>query len=128
MGDARGWGGGFKARYRGAACDGLPLYRLAGMHEIKVFTLNTKADLRLHMTSRYLCGAARQSETNCICLYCAADDELEDAQWFDIEEVRCALSKKHRSTSIVQTNLQVPPRVAIAHQLMRSWALDGELK
>lgn len=61
-------------------------------------------------------------------LICVADDELEDAQWFDIEEVRCALSKKHRSTSSVQTHLQVPPRVAIAHQLMRSWALDGTLK
>jgi NAD+ diphosphatase len=44
-------------------------------------------------------------------------DELEDAQWFEKDLVRAALSGKRSD------ELWMPPPFAIAHQLVRAWAL-----
>jgi len=42
-------------------------------------------------------------------------DELEDARWFDREDVVAAIARQN-------TNLRIPPSLAIAHQLIRVWA------
>ncbi len=47
-----------------------------------------------------------------------SSDELEDAQWFDKDLVRAALSGKRSE------ELWMPPPFAIAHQLVRAWALS----
>lgn len=45
--------------------------------------------------------------------------ELEDARWFDRDEVRAMFDKRHPD------GLLAPNRMAIAHHLLRYW-LDGE--
>ena len=45
-------------------------------------------------------------------------EELEDCRWFSRDEVRAMLDKTHES-------LSVPPASAIAHQLIRDWAMSG---
>jgi NAD+ diphosphatase len=47
-----------------------------------------------------------------------SSDELEEAQWFDKDFVKAALSGKRSD------ELWMPPPFAIAHQLIRSWALS----
>eukprot|EP00002_Diphylleia_rotans_P003634 TRINITY_DN12516_c0_g1_i1.p1 TRINITY_DN12516_c0_g1~~TRINITY_DN12516_c0_g1_i1.p1 ORF type:complete len:331 (-),score=77.82 TRINITY_DN12516_c0_g1_i1:109-1101(-) len=49
-------------------------------------------------------------------------DELEDAKWFSRDEVLLGLerSKEQRSTEF-----RVPPSIAIAHQLIKAWAVDN---
>ncbi len=42
-------------------------------------------------------------------------DELEDARWFDREEVVAMLLRRHRD------GLTTPPPVAIAHHIIRAW-------
>ena len=44
--------------------------------------------------------------------------ELEDARWFDREEVAAMLLRKHRQ------GLTTPPPVAIAHHIIRAWIED----
>lgn len=46
--------------------------------------------------------------------------ELEDARWFDREEVRAMLEGRHPE------GLACPQPIAIAHHLMRAWASEGE--
>jgi NAD+ diphosphatase len=45
--------------------------------------------------------------------------ELEDARWFDREEVAAMLIRRHPD------GLATPPPVAIAHHLIRAW-VEGE--
>jgi NAD+ diphosphatase len=45
--------------------------------------------------------------------------ELEDARWFSIEECRMILANQHPD------RILCPPRMAIAHHLIRAWALEG---
>ena len=47
-------------------------------------------------------------------------DELEDARWFSRSEVRAMLDGTHPD------GLTCPPPIAIAHAIMRAWAIDGE--
>ncbi len=47
-----------------------------------------------------------------------SSDELEEAQWFEKDLVRAALSGKRSE------ELWMPPPFAIAHQLVRAWALS----
>ena len=47
-------------------------------------------------------------------------EELEDARWFSREEVILMLKSKHPE------GLLAPQPIAIAHSLMRAWALEGE--
>jgi NAD+ diphosphatase len=47
-------------------------------------------------------------------------DELEDARWFDKDEVVSMLMRKHRQ------GLTTPPPVAIAHHIIRAW-IEGEI-
>jgi NAD+ diphosphatase len=42
-------------------------------------------------------------------------DELEDARWFDRDEVATMLLRQHRD------GLVTPPPVAIAHHIIRAW-------
>jgi NAD+ diphosphatase len=46
-------------------------------------------------------------------------DELEDARWFDKEEIVLMLKRQHPK------ELFAPPPVAIAHHIIRSWVEDG---
>jgi NAD+ diphosphatase len=46
-------------------------------------------------------------------------DELEDARWFDRDEVAAMLLRRHRD------GLTTPPPVAIAHHIIRAW-LENE--
>jgi NAD+ diphosphatase len=46
-------------------------------------------------------------------------EELEDARWFDREELALMLSRKHPD------GLTTPPSVAIAHHIIRSFIEDG---
>jgi NAD+ diphosphatase len=46
--------------------------------------------------------------------------ELEDARWFDREEVAAMLLRRHPD------GLTTPPPVAIAHHLIRAWIEDGD--
>jgi NAD+ diphosphatase len=46
-------------------------------------------------------------------------DELEDARWFDREELALMLNRQHPQ------GLQAPPPVAIAHHIIRSYVEDG---
>jgi NAD+ diphosphatase len=46
-------------------------------------------------------------------------NELSDAQWFPREIVRQALEKKGTP------ELRLPPSLAIAHQLVKSWIEEG---
>ena len=46
--------------------------------------------------------------------------ELEDARWFDREEVELMLSRRHPD------GLTTPPDVAIAYHIIRTWA-EGEV-
>jgi NAD+ diphosphatase len=48
-------------------------------------------------------------------------DELEDAQWFSKQEIALMFAHKHKD------NLFVPPRQALAHQLLKSWILKSRL-
>jgi NAD+ diphosphatase len=45
--------------------------------------------------------------------------ELEDARWFAIDECRMMLSNTHPQQIIC------PPKMAIAHHLIRAWAIEG---
>jgi NAD+ diphosphatase len=45
--------------------------------------------------------------------------ELEDARWFDRDEVTAMLARRH------PLGLTAPPPVAIAHHIMREWAAEG---
>jgi NAD+ diphosphatase len=45
--------------------------------------------------------------------------ELEEARWFSIEECRMILANHHPD------RILCPPRMAIAHHLIRAWALEG---
>ena len=47
-------------------------------------------------------------------------NELEDARWFTRDEVRAMVEQRHPD------GLTCPPPIAIAHSLMRAWAVDGE--
>ena len=47
-------------------------------------------------------------------------NELEDARWFTRDEVRAMVEQRHPE------GLTCPPPIAIAHNLMRAWAVDGE--
>ena len=47
-------------------------------------------------------------------------NELEDARWFTRDEVRAMVEQRHPD------GLTRPPPIAIAHNLMRAWAVDGE--
>jgi NADH pyrophosphatase NudC (nudix superfamily) len=49
------------------------------------------------------------------------EDELEDAQWWSIDEVRAAIGRRHTEKPSGDRFLLLPPRVAIANQLIRSW-------
>ena len=46
--------------------------------------------------------------------------ELEDARWFDKDEIVSMLQRRHPQ------GLTTPPPVAIAHHIIRTW-LDGEI-
>jgi NAD+ diphosphatase len=46
-------------------------------------------------------------------------EELEDARWFDRDEVTAMLLRRHPQ------GLTTPPPVAIAHHIIRAW-LEGE--
>ena len=46
--------------------------------------------------------------------------ELEDARWFEREEVALMLLRRHPD------GLLTPPPVAIAHHIIRAWVEDGE--
>jgi NAD+ diphosphatase len=45
--------------------------------------------------------------------------ELDDARWFDREEIALMLARKHPQ------GLTAPPSIAIAHYLMRGFAEGG---
>jgi NAD+ diphosphatase len=45
-------------------------------------------------------------------------DELEDARWFDKDEIVSMFQRKHAG------GLSVPPTVAIAHHIIRAWVED----
>ena len=45
--------------------------------------------------------------------------ELEDARWFDRDEVAAMLLRKHPG------GITTPPPIAIAHHIIRSWVEDG---
>ncbi|WP_131195158.1 NAD(+) diphosphatase [Lichenihabitans psoromatis] len=45
--------------------------------------------------------------------------ELEDARWFTREETRAMLEGRHEG------GLTCPPPMAIAHHIMRAWAIEG---
>jgi NAD+ diphosphatase len=45
--------------------------------------------------------------------------ELEDARWFDREELALMLNRQHPQ------GLTTPPPVAIAHHIIRSYVEDG---
>jgi NAD+ diphosphatase len=53
------------------------------------------------------------------------ENELEDGKWFTKEEVRAAVERVTKNPGIMAKNetgeLFVPPRGAIAHELLRSW-------
>ena len=44
--------------------------------------------------------------------------ELEDARWFGRDEVKAILERRHPDGVVC------PPRMAIAHGLMRAWAMS----
>ena len=44
--------------------------------------------------------------------------ELEDARWFDRDEIAAMLLRKHAQ------GLTTPPPVAIAHHIIRAWIED----
>jgi NAD+ diphosphatase len=46
-------------------------------------------------------------------------DELEDARWFDRDEVAAMLARKHPA------GLITPPSIAIAYHIIRAWVEDG---
>jgi NAD+ diphosphatase len=46
-------------------------------------------------------------------------EELEDARWFDREELAAMLARRHPQ------GLTTPPPVAIAHHIIRSFVEDG---
>jgi NAD+ diphosphatase len=48
-------------------------------------------------------------------------DELEDARWFDRDEVAAMLVRKHRD------GLTTPPPVAIAHHIIRAWVENEDV-
>lgn len=61
------------------------------------------------------------------------DPELEDAKWVEIEEVRealrvgtSALGEEARAEGYIEGNLRLPPKTAIAHQLLAA-AVGGFL-
>ena len=62
--------------------------------------------------SQLMIGCIGQAKSESISL---ADKELEDAQWFEREEVLLALSN---SSKIIK----LPPPTAIAHKLIKTWA------
>ena len=47
-------------------------------------------------------------------------DELEDCRWFTRDDVRGMLAGDHPD------GLSCPPPIAIAHHLLRAWAIDRE--
>jgi NAD+ diphosphatase len=47
-------------------------------------------------------------------------NELEDGRWFTRQEAKAMLEGTHPD------GLGCPPPIAIAHGLMRAWALEGE--
>ena len=48
--------------------------------------------------------------------------ELEDARWFDRDEVAAMLTRQHPA------RLATPPPVAIAHHIIRGWLeADGDV-
>ena len=48
------------------------------------------------------------------------NNELEDARWFTATRSAPCWSRRHPD------GLTLPPPIAIAHNLMRAWAVDGE--
>ena len=46
--------------------------------------------------------------------------ELEDARWFEREEVALMLARRHHGA------LFAPPPIAIAHHILRAWVEDGQ--
>jgi len=48
-------------------------------------------------------------------------DELEDARWFDRDELVAMLKRQHPA------GLTTPPPVAIAHHIIRAW-MDDEVR
>ena len=46
--------------------------------------------------------------------------ELEDARWFDREEVMSILADRHPG------GVKCPPKIAIAHHIIRAWARPAE--
>ena len=55
-------------------------------------------------------------------------EELAECRWFERDEVRAAIEDagRHRGvgTESAAGSFFVPPPMAIAHQLMRAWALE----
>eukprot|EP00002_Diphylleia_rotans_P028264 TRINITY_DN5705_c0_g1_i1.p1 TRINITY_DN5705_c0_g1~~TRINITY_DN5705_c0_g1_i1.p1 ORF type:complete len:342 (+),score=60.29 TRINITY_DN5705_c0_g1_i1:48-1073(+) len=49
------------------------------------------------------------------------NDELEDGQWFNRDQVLLGLERSRDPRS---TEFRVPPSIAIAHQLIKAWALQ----
>jgi len=62
--------------------------------------------------SQLMIGLIGQASSDAIHL---GPNELEDARWFDREEVLAAIAGQNAS-------LRIPPALAIAHQLIRAWA------
>jgi NAD+ diphosphatase len=60
------------------------------------------------------CLARARSETLAV-----DSNELEEARWFSREEAKAMLERRHAD------GLTAPQPVAIAHWLLRAWALDG---
>ncbi|KAJ3354539.1 Peroxisomal NADH pyrophosphatase nudt12 [Kappamyces sp. JEL0680] len=70
--------------------------------------------------SQLMLGAFAKATTDQIDIH-SRDEELEDAQWFEKQEVLKALAQK-------STVLRLPPRYAIAHTLIRAWAETPDAK
>jgi NADH pyrophosphatase NudC (nudix superfamily) len=54
--------------------------------------------------------------------------ELEDGRWFSKEEVKAAFMRVTTNPGIMRNNdkneLFIPPKGAIAHQLLQNWVED----
>jgi NAD+ diphosphatase len=73
------------------------------------------ASLMLGFTALYTSGEINR-----------ADEELEDAAWFNRDEVAAAASDDNRWESVVDGDgLLLPPRISIARQLIEEW-LSGQ--
>jgi NAD+ diphosphatase len=55
------------------------------------------------------------------------DKELEDAKWFTREEVLAAFERPPAFSSAAEAvvGLKLPPQYAIAHSLIKYWAVGG---